>query len=331
MPLVRAIDVDVAFALSFVVDGAWLWATGQVAAVRVPLWRLAAAAAVGAAADVAAQFPVGWPLGTLAGRVVGTAVVLAVAFGGACPPRALARLAAFFLGMGALMAGAGLLAAGGGGRGLALLPSGPGTYTAYVAPPATSPWVAVGVALALAGGRLVLDAAAAWWQLGRGTRRLQVRLGGGQVALVGLVDTGNQLREPLSGRPVVVVEAAALGHLLPPAVAAAAAGPGDAQVLAALPPEWAARCRLVPYRAVGTDQGLLLAVWPDGLWVEGCAAPAYVALAPAPLDPGGAYRALIPAGLATGHPGAGPGIPGSGAPGSRPAPGGAIFTGRETP
>ncbi len=296
--LVRAVDVDVAFAAAFAVDSAWLWASGQVAGVRAPLGRLALAAAVGALADVFSLLPAGWPLRTWPGRLIGSLVAVTLAYGGHVRPRAMWRLLGFFYATGILMAGAGLMLAPAGGG--ALVSRSGGTLTLIRIPAAVSWPAALGAALALAGGRLLLQAALAWQRLRHGTREIEITMGGGRVRVTALLDTGCRLREPLSGCPVVVTEAAALAAVLPAVLVEAAGAPGSGERLSRLPADWVQRVRLVPYQAVGTPAGLLLAVETEALVVAGQPASAvrsYVALSPTPLDPSGTFRALLPAAL----------------------------------
>lgn len=293
MGWVRVVDVDVAFALSFAVDAAWLWAAGQAAGVRGPALRLILAAALGALADVLVLFPVGGPLRTGPGRLLASLVAVVLAYGGQVAPRALWRLLGYFYLLGMLMAGAGVLLAMP-GQGFTVATAG-AVATVFAAPAPFSVWVALGVALAVTGGRVLLAAAAAWRRLRAGTREVEVTLDTGCIRLTALVDTGCRVQEPISRRPVLVAEAAALAPVLPAAVTAAARAPGAGPELALLPPEWARRVRLVPYTGVGRGSGLLLAVRADGVAVAGRpGGPAYVALSPEPLDPSGAFRALLP-------------------------------------
>ena len=124
----------------------------------------------------------------------------------------------------------------------------------------------------------------------------RLTLGGRAVTFPALVDTGNTLADPVSGRPAMVAEGEATaglfppehrperGDLLDPAGGLARLGTG----------EWRRRLRLLPYRAVGVDRGLLLAVRADGLELDGVArGPVLVALSPTPVSDGGGYRALI--------------------------------------
>ena len=126
--------------------------------------------------------------------------------------------------------------------------------------------------------------------------RTKLFLRGRSVELTALVDTGNTLTDPVSGQAVMVTEGEAVKSLFPrencpacedlldPAKALARLGTGI----------WRGRFRLLPYRSVGVDRGLLLAVRTDGLEVDGQQrGPVLVALSPTPVSDGGGYRALI--------------------------------------
>ena len=75
-----------------------------------------------------------------------------------------------------------------------------------------------------------------------------------------LEDTGHSLTEPVSGKRSHSVRGEAALLLNDPL-------DGDAaHQLTALPAETAAHCGLVPYRAVGTESGLLLYFRPTACW-----------------------------------------------------------------
>lgn len=292
MPLVRAVDVDVVFGLSLAVDALWLWAAGVMAGLRVRPWRVLLAAALGAAADVLSLFPAGawlrsWPV-----RLAGTAVLLGLAYAGAAPLRSAGRLLLYFYAAGVGIAGITLLLGSGVQRGV-LLRAGAAGLVAVPAVPASSPLVLAGAALLLVGGRLVLGSAVAWRRARAGVVPVRVEIGGESVQMQALVDTGNRLRDPLSGAPVVVADRRALGPLLPPELLEGP--PADpVELAAALPPPWAGRAALIPFRSVGVPDGVLLALRPDRILVQGRPLDALVALAPHPVDPAGRYHALVP-------------------------------------
>lgn len=288
------VNVDVAFLVNWVTDLAWLWATASLAGLRVRLARLAAAAAGGAALAVWAYFPGGRWLTSLPGALFGTALLLALAFL-PCRLQQGLRAVAYFLLSGGAMAGAVLLA---GSRQSATLPLGsrpssiPGTV------------VAAGLLLSLVGSRYLWQAARDRSRLSRSIHGLRIAVAGRALELPALLDTGNDLREPLTGAACAVVEAAAMAELLPPEVLRAATAGWEA--LDSLPQAWALCCRLVPYRAVGRQSGLLLAFAPDHLAIRVPGADRWrrcgglIGLSPEPLHPDGTYRALLPSAMLDG-------------------------------
>jgi stage II sporulation protein GA (sporulation sigma-E factor processing peptidase) len=76
------------------------------------------------------------------------------------------------------------------------------------------------------------------------------------------LDTGNALKEPLSGLPVIVAESRAIACLLPPEMAETvingreAAGEGG---------EWRSRLRILPYSGISQKKGALLGFKPDSI------------------------------------------------------------------
>ena len=125
---------------------------------------------------------------------------------------------------------------------------------------------------------------------------VRLELGERRAELTALVDTGNTLADPVSGKPAMVAEWDAILSLFPPgrrpdrsdlldpAGAMARLGTG----------EWRGRFRLLPYRSVGVERGLLLALRVDRAALGGVdRGPLLVALSPTPVSDGGGYRALV--------------------------------------
>ena len=101
--------------------------------------------------------------------------------------------------------------------------------------------------------------------------------------------------DPATGPPVLVAAADCVQALLPPGIRPS---PGDlldpAGTLARMEEPWRRRFRLLPYRAVGVDRGMLLAVRLDRVLVDGeDRGPMLAALSPTPVSDGGGYRALL--------------------------------------
>ncbi|QGG47859.1 sporulation sigma-e factor-processing peptidase [Heliorestis convoluta] len=108
-----------------------------------------------------------------------------------------------------------------------------------------------------------------------------------EIKVRALVDSGNQLVDPLTGNPVIIVEYQALAHLLPPGWSESAAT------------DESLRPRYIPYTSMGNPQGLLLGFRPTRVElyrdneVIHCH-DAIVALSHQRLDPSGHYQALVP-------------------------------------
>lgn len=100
-----------------------------------------------------------------------------------------------------------------------------------------------------------------------------IKLKGESVICRGLVDTGNQLHEPVTRIPVMVVESQLLTHLLPPALLAHIASDasnldGLDDLLQSLPAEWHTMLRLVPYRSVSRGMDFMVAFKPEQVMVQ---------------------------------------------------------------
>ena len=280
------IYVDTLFLLNGVIDSLLLLAAARLAGEPLARWRFALGGALGGLYAVAIFLPGCAFLAHPLCRLGSLALMLVAAYGGS---RRLLRQGLLFLALTCALGG-GVVAIGLlGGTGLTL---GNGVfYSALdIKVVLLSAAVCYGV-LTLVFQRLGRHSAAS-----RELMPLRLRLGEGQVALTALVDTGNTLTDPSSGRPVVVAEGERLKPLFP---RDCCPGPADladpSSALARLGTgEWRARFRLLPYRSVGVDRGLLLCVRADGLELDGQErGPVLVALSPNPVSDGGGYQALI--------------------------------------
>lgn len=268
--------VDVSFAVNCGVDFCLLLLTAALLRRHVRLWRVASAAGVGAVYAVAALFPHMEALDWFAGKWLCSVVLVQIAFGSSPRSRRLYRqsllllrdvgafYAVTFAAAGAVYATAGLLSGGGVLSGLTLVRGQIVWWTSFKA---------LMLVFGLPTGLLLLRALSA--RAGSLARtaghacRLEIELGGATVHLTGLYDTGNELKDPISGIPVAVVRAAALHSLLPDSFRAALKS--ERNPLTALydapdvPSSFAQRVRIVPYRTVGGRGGHLLAVRPDAV------------------------------------------------------------------
>lgn len=85
----------------------------------------------------------------------------------------------------------------------------------------------------------------------------------------GLIDSGNQLYDPLSRTPVMIVSIAhKLADFPPSFIQLTKAEELLANETVELPKEFANKIRLIPYRVVGQEQQILIAVKPDQVILE---------------------------------------------------------------
>jgi stage II sporulation protein GA (sporulation sigma-E factor processing peptidase) len=154
---------------------------------------------------------------------------------------------------------------------------------------------------------ILLVAEAGWGAVHRGIRDglffvpVSIFFGSGAVSVWALIDTGNRLRDPLSGNPVIIVEYSAIEGVLPPDIREPVRNSGsDFSTAAAAIAEsgWSARFRAVPYTSIGQERGLLVGFRPDEVRVsegnrEISTRHAVVCVHSARLCSDGKYRALL--------------------------------------
>lgn len=280
------IYVDTLFFLNTLVDYLLLLAAARLAGEPLRRWRFALGAALGGLYAVAIFLP---GLGFLSHplcRLASVVLMMLVSYGGS---RRLLRQGVLFVAL-TFAFGGGVVAIGlMGGTGLSL---GKGVFYSALDLKVVllSAAVCYGV-LTLVFQRLARHSATSGELV-----NIKLYLGENTADLTALVDTGNTLTDPVSGQPVVVAEGERLGPLFPqgkrpslvdlrnPTGALTRLGTG----------EWKSRFRLLPYRSVGVDHGLLLAVRVDRMELDGQRiGPMLVALSPTSVSDGGGYQALI--------------------------------------
>lgn len=97
-----------------------------------------------------------------------------------------------------------------------------------------------------------------------------IKLNDKQIKIKSLVDTGNQLRDPLTKVPVIVVEFAAVKELFSKQVRRIFIEYDDQQKLMKqiITTNLATRFRLVPFSSLGEENGMLIAFRPDMVVVK---------------------------------------------------------------
>lgn len=273
--------IDVLFLLNLVVDYLLLLASARITGEMISRPRLALGALLGAAYAAVLFLPGCAWLSHPICRICVAMLMVLTGFGGS--PRLL-RLLLVFWGASAALGGL-VLALQLLGRGGLTLENGV-LYTGFDVRLLLVTTILCYAALSLTFGRAARHG---------GKRQdfcpARLTLGEKTLSLTVLIDTGNTLTDPTNNRPVMVAEARALGALLPEGI-----DPADpVGSMERLEDEtMRRRLRLLPYRAVGVEYGMLLAVRMDRVALgkrelEGL----LVALSPTPVSDGGAYQALI--------------------------------------
>lgn len=94
---------------------------------------------------------------------------------------------------------------------------------------------------------------------------VEIGMEGRSVVMKGMVDTGNFLTDPLTGKPVMIISAEAAGQLLPNEFIEEAVKTGKIQSLpeALINSSYASRIRMIPFKSIGEERGYLVGIRPD--------------------------------------------------------------------
>lgn len=294
--------IDVVFLINFVMDFLILWATSRLLQLRTASRRLALGAGVGAVYSVFILFPDYGFMFNLIVKFFSSLLIVAAAFCPVTPKRFLQAVGYFYLvsfTMGGAMLG-----------GVYLLRSNPAAYrmvngvlTGLIDLPYS--WLAVAAAAAYILGRwganFIRRNFARVWKvpvvIGFGSRKAEVNA---------LVDTGNQLTDPLTRVPVIIAEYTVLEPVLPKEMRISFESGGEPDLDKTLErlaqTKWSARVRLIPFNSIGKHHGMLLGLRPDEVLIN-CGdrtirtKEVIVGLYNKQLCPRGSYRALLPPAL----------------------------------
>lgn len=114
---------------------------------------------------------------------------------------------------------------------------------------------------------------------------VELRNGDVVVQLTALRDTGNQLHDPISGKPVLVIGTEAACELTGLSATQLRAPLQTIQTFPGL--------RLIPYQSVGCDHGFLLGMYLKNMKIGSGRSSGIVAFAPEGLGMEGKYQALL--------------------------------------
>ncbi|HIE13591.1 MAG TPA: sigma-E processing peptidase SpoIIGA [Desulfotomaculum sp.] len=251
--------VDELLATNMLMNYAILHLTAKLAGAPYRVFRLLAASFIGSLYVFAVFFPESDYYYNFAGKFLISAVMVLMAFGVESRRRFLTMWVVFYgvsFAVGGVVLGINSLVGRAGGTG--------GGYWRLW------PGVAVALATVVVIGRkgVILRR-----RVAEGFFRVPVtiHLGAKKLGLEALLDTGNELADPVSKDPVVIVEYEAVKDLLPPELREALTQdwePDLAKIAGRTEdPGWLTRLRLIPYRSLGKTGGLLLGFKPDAVEV----------------------------------------------------------------
>ncbi len=271
--------LDAFLALNFAVNYLLLACAGKLDGAPMARGRCALAAALGAGFGALTLLPGGAFLEHPVCKAGAAVLMLLAAFGRS---ERLLRTGGLFLVLSCAFGG-GLLLLSRGGRGL------PGGSLSMRD-------ILIAAALSYGCLSLVLRGQFTHTRTGGQLQELTLSRQGRSVTVLALRDTGNTLQDPLTGRPVVVIEGARVQSLVPelPLLDRQSLSDPVALLRDLGGQAGSLRLQLLPYRAVGVECGMLLALRMDQAdYGTRSYRNCLTALSPTPVSDGGGYCALI--------------------------------------
>lgn len=259
---------DLIFLFNFLMDAGMLLVTARVRKVKAKWWRLAFSAAMGASYVMMMFVPSLSLFFTFSVKCIFSFLMIMTAFGFGSLQNFVRNLGTFFL--------VNFATAGG--------------IFAFHYFMESSGEIMNGILFTHSGGLafqfeiggilliLLLAAVMLWWfrtifqstkqreELTSYLANVQIQIDSFTSSCTGLIDTGNQLYDPLTRTPVMVMEAAEWKEILPEAWLARIRSSEVDQIISGLGSEefiWQDRMRLVPYRGVNRSTQFMLAIKPD--------------------------------------------------------------------
>ncbi|WP_053366116.1 sigma-E processing peptidase SpoIIGA [Bacillus sp. FJAT-27245] len=255
--------LDVIWALNLLFDCLLLSLSAIVLKMAVPPWKIAAGGFIGSLIILLHFTPLGTYAGHPLSKLLFSILMVLAAFGYKGMRFFLSSLAALYLStflVGGAMMGAHYFLQTGGAASKAFLSS----ISEGFGDPVSWAFVLIGFPLAwhFSKNRLaaIEMAKIKFGQL----VKVQITINGEELCFTGLIDSGNQLYDPITRLPVMFASVKKTIGSLPPPILAASSDP-DAIIYGDVPldAEWEHRIRIVPYSVVGQENRLVLAIKPD--------------------------------------------------------------------
>ncbi|MUG72606.1 sigma-E processing peptidase SpoIIGA [Paenibacillus validus] len=253
--------IDIIFLINVLIDGTLIWMTGWSRKLRLRPWRLVLSAVIGGSYAVFLFFPSLGFMYTFIAKMAFSFAMMLTAFGFGGMVHFLRNLGTFYVinfvaagcvvgCMYVLQSSHDILNGVMFGRGLT------GTLPPLIIAIPLAMWIYKRVVLALKQKQEIASFMA----------KVDVYIDAIASSCTGLIDTGNQLYDPLTKTPVMVMEASQWGEWIPETWMAKIRRAEVDQIVGAIGTEpfiWQDRLRLVPYRGVNRSTQFMLALKPD--------------------------------------------------------------------
>jgi stage II sporulation protein GA (sporulation sigma-E factor processing peptidase) len=259
--------LDLIFLANLLIDGAILSVTARIRHVRPSLWRILASSTLGASYVVMMLLPSLSFMFTFVVKCLFSAAMIVIAFGFGGLQHFLRNLGTFYLVS---------FAVAGGLFGIHYFMESPGEVMNGILVTSSGGiahriqigfwFVVLAFAPLLWMFRTVFTSSKRRKEMTHYLAEVRIRINDCETVCTGLIDTGNQLYDPLTRTPVMVVEAAQWSDVLPESwmnrikrseVDQLVAGIGEDSFI------WQDRLRLIPYRGVNRGTQFMLALKPD--------------------------------------------------------------------
>lgn len=287
------IYVDVLFLINFLMDYVILWATARLAQIHVQSLRLVLAASIGALYSIVLLLPDLAFMTSIWMKFFVSLLILVLTF----IPLSWKRFGQVFLYFYLIS-----FTMGGAMLGFIYLVTNISVYSVFTSLPIPYLWLAVALGTAILLGKWGAGFLQRSFLQGLLRVPVKIKIQGQEVAVNGLVDTGNQLVDPLTGAPVVIVEYEILAPFLPSQVKNmfGTGGEVDLEKLTRSFTEQGQLLpfRLIPFTTIGKHHGMLVGFRPDEICVLAGdqkirTSHVIVGIYSRRLSPRGTYRALL--------------------------------------
>lgn len=269
----RVVYIDTLFIINTVANFLLLTAASKICDVFTGRLRIIAAAVLGGIYAVFAALPSFEFLNTLFVKGLFSAVMVLLAFG---THRSFFRILVIFISVSAALGGI-------------IYAVSLGTDGIFTTPGLS----AIALSFLCAAGVITLAFRRSGKPSGK-THKISVEYFGKSSVYTAFVDTGNSLKDPISGKPVIIIGVDDLSPVLPGELYKLLKNLTPTDFLQALSgTHHAGKFRLLPYSAVGVKSGMLPAMRAE-VKIDGTPAPGIlIAISPTSVSDGGAYSALI--------------------------------------